>query len=55
LFAAITGYLFGDSITGCDVGCLKYIILSCSSILAPWWYCSCSLGYWLCTFWCSTV
>jgi len=49
LFTATTGYLSGDSITGCDVGCLKYFILSCFFILALWWYCSCSLGYCLCT------
>ena len=29
-----TGYLSNNSITGCDVGCLKYFILSCFSILA---------------------
>jgi len=29
LFTTI-GYLSGDSITGCNVGCLKYFILSCS-------------------------
>ena len=52
LFTATTGYLSGDSITGCDASCLKSI-LSCFSMLALCWYCSCSLRYCLYTFWCS--
>ena len=39
-------------LTDCDVGCLKYFIPSCFSILALLWYCLCSLRYCLCTFWC---
>jgi len=43
----------GDSITGCNFGCYKFLVLSCSFILAIWWFCLCFLSHLLWFFGCS--
>ena len=40
-------------LSDCDVECYKYFVLSCSSILAIWSYCSCFFGDCIWPFWCS--